>query len=158
MEFKNANIKNIFRIIAEVSGFSLVLSPDVSGTVNIRLIDVPWNKAFELILENNALGRICEGNIIRVVPNATLLAAQVAEPLVTEMIRVNYAVIADMVANLNGIKSGRGVITADNRTNTLILTDIPEKVEEMISIRNWELSGVFIPKERIPVSRVSFPP
>ncbi len=134
MEFQNANIKNIFRIIAEVSGFSLVLSPDVSGTVSIRLIDVPWNKAFELILENNGLGRLCEGNIIRIVPNATLLAAQVAEPLVTEMIRINYAIIADMIKNLNGLKSARGNITADTRTNTLILTDIPEKVDEMISV------------------------
>ncbi len=134
MDFQNANIKNIFRIIAEVSGFNLVLSPDVAGTVNIRLIDVPWNKAFELILDNNALGRICTGNIIRIVPNATLLAAQVAEPLVTEMIRINYAVIAEMVTNLTGLKSPRGNITADARTNTLILTDIPEKVEEMISV------------------------
>ena len=134
MEFQNASIKNIFRIIAEVSGFSLVLSPDVSGAVSIRLVDVPWNKAFELILENNALGRICEGNIIRIVPNATLLAAQVAEPLVTEMIRINYAIIADMVTNLTGLKSARGSITADTRTNTLILTDIPEKVDEMISV------------------------
>ena len=135
MDFQNANIKNIFRIISEISGFNLVLSPDVSGTVNIRLIDVPWNKAFELILDNNALGRICSGrNIIRVVPNATILAAQVAEPLVTEMIRINYAVITDMVANLNGLKSPRGNITADARTNTLILTDIPEKVDEMISV------------------------
>jgi len=135
MDFQNANIKNIFRIIAEVSGFNLVLSPDVSGTVNIRLIDVPWNKAFELILDNNALGRICSGkNIIRVVPNATILAAQVAEPLVTEMIRINYADIKEMLLNLGGLKSPRGSITADTRTNTLILTDIPEKVEEMISV------------------------
>jgi type IV pilus assembly protein PilQ len=135
MDFQNANIKNIFRIIAEVSGFNLVLSPDVSGTVNVRLIDVPWNKAFELILDNNALGRICSGdNIIRVVPNATILAAQVAEPLVTEMIRINYADIAEMLTNLGGLKSPRGSVTADSRTNTLILTDIPEKVEEMISV------------------------
>jgi type IV pilus assembly protein PilQ len=134
MDFQNVNIKNIFRIIAEVSGYNLVLSPDVSGTVNIRLIDVPWNKAFELIMQNNGLGRLCEGNIIRIVPNATLLALQVAEPLVTEMIRINYAVITDMVSNLNGLKSPRGNITADIRTNTLILTDIPEKVEEMISV------------------------
>jgi len=134
MEFQSANIKNIFRIISEVSGFSLVLSPDVSGTMSIRLIDVPWNKAFELIMENNALGRMCEGNIIRIVPKATLLAAQVAEPLVTEMIRINYAVIGDMVKNLNGLKSARGNITADIRTNTLILTDISEKVDEMISV------------------------
>ena len=134
MEFQNANIKNIFRVIAEVSEFSLVLSPDVSGVVSIRLIDVPWNKAFELILENNGLGRVCEDNIIRIVPNATLLAAQVAEPLVTEMIRINYADIAEMVTNLGGLKSPRGSITADARTNTLILADIPEKLDEMISV------------------------
>jgi type IV pilus assembly protein PilQ len=134
MEFQNANIKNIFRIIAEVSGFSIVLSPDVAGLVSIRLINVPWNRAFELILENNALGRLCEGQVIRVVPNATLLAAQVAEPLITEMIRINYADISEMVGNLKGLQSPRGNITADIRTNTLILTDIPEKVEEMISV------------------------
>ena len=134
MDFQNANIKNIFRIISEVSGFNLVLSPTVSGTVNIRLIDVPWNKAFELILENNALGRLCEGNVIRIVPHTVLLAAQVAEPLVTEMIRINYADIAEMNKNLGGLKSPRGNITADTRTNTLILTDIPEKVDEMISV------------------------
>lgn len=134
MDFQNANIKNIFRIISEVSQFNLVLSPDVAGTVNVRLIDVPWNQAFEIILENNALGRLCEGNIIRIVPNATLLAAQVAEPLITEMIRINYADILEMIKNLQGLKSGRGSITADVRTNTLILTDISEKVEEMISV------------------------
>ena len=134
MDFQNVNIKNIFRIIAEVSGYNLVLSPDVRGSVNVRLVDVPWNKAFELILEDNALGRVCESNIIRVVPNTTLLAAQVAEPLVTEMIRINYAIIADMVKNLKGLKSQRGSISADIRTNTLILTDIPEKVDEMISV------------------------
>jgi type IV pilus assembly protein PilQ len=134
IDFQNANIKNIFRIIAEVSGYNLVLSPDVAGTVNVRLVDVPWNKAFELILQNGALGRVCEGNVIRIVPNATLLAAQVAEPLVTEMTRINYAKIEDMVKNLGGLKSPRGSITADVRTNTLILTDIPEKVDEMITV------------------------
>ena len=134
MDFQNANIKNIFLIIAEVSGFNLVLSPDVGGEVNIRLIDVPWNQAFEIILKNNALGRVCEGNIIRIVPNATLLAAQVAEPLITEMIRINYAEIAEMINNLGGLKSARGRVTADVRTNTLILTDIPDKVDEMISV------------------------
>ena len=134
IDFQNANIKNIFRIIAEVSGYNLVLSPDVAGTVNVRLVDVPWNKAFELILKNGALGRVCEGNVIRIVPNATLLAAQVAEPLVTEMIRINYSKIEDMSKNLAGLKSTRGSITADARTNTLILTDIPEKVDEMITV------------------------
>ena len=134
MDFQNANIKNIFRIISEVSEFNLVLSPGVSGTVNIRLIDVPWNKAFELILENNALGRVCEGNIIRIVPYQVLLDSQKAEPLVTEMIRINYADLADMIINLGGLKSDRGKITADTRTNTMILTDVSDKVDEMISV------------------------
>ena len=134
MDFQNANIKNIFRIISEVSEFNLVLSPGVSGTVNIRLIDVPWNKAFELILENNALGRVCEGNIIRIVPYQVLLDSQKAEPLVTEMIRINYADLADMIKNLGGLKSDRGKITADTRTNTMILTDVSDKVDEMISV------------------------
>ena len=156
MDFQSVNIKNIFRIIAEVSGYNLVLSPDVRGAVNVRLVDVPWNKAFELILKNNALGRICEGNIIRIVPNATLLAAQVAEPLVTEMIRINYAIIADMVTNLGGLKSPRGSITADARTNTLILTDIPEKVDEMISVvktLDVKTPQVMIESKIIEVSR-----
>lgn len=129
------SIKSIFRIIAEVSGFNLVLSPDVSGTVNLRLLDVSWNKAFELVLDNNDLGRICSnGNTIRIVPNATLLSLQKVEPLVTEMIRINYAGLADMVENLDFLKSPRGSVTADVQTNTLILTDIPEKVAEMISV------------------------
>ncbi len=135
LDFQNANIKNIFRIISEVSGFNVVLSPDVTGAANIRLIDVPWNTALELILENNALGRVCELNVIRIAPKATLMADQETEALVTEMIRINYADINDMVTNLKGLASqDRGNITADVRTNTLILTDIQVKVDEMTSV------------------------
>jgi type IV pilus assembly protein PilQ len=135
LDFQNANIKNIFRIISEVSGFNVVLSPDVQGTANIRLIDVGWNTALELILENNALGRVCEQNIIRIAPKTTLMADQETEDLVTEMIRINYADITEMVQNLQGLKSAdRGSITADVRTNTLILTDIQDKVNEMVSV------------------------
>jgi Tfp pilus assembly protein PilP len=59
LDFQNVHIKNLFRIISEVSGFNLILSPDVSGFVNIRMLDVPWNEALEIILANNALGREC---------------------------------------------------------------------------------------------------
>ena len=59
LDFQNVQIKNLFRIISEVSGFNLILSPDVSGFVNIRMLDVPWNEALEIILANNALGREC---------------------------------------------------------------------------------------------------
>jgi hypothetical protein len=59
LDFQNVHIKNLFRIISEVSGFNLILSPDVSGFVNIRMLDVPWNEALEIILANNSLGREC---------------------------------------------------------------------------------------------------
>lgn len=135
LEFQNATLKNIFRFLSEVSGFSVVFSPDVEGMATIKLSDVAWNTALELILENNALGRVCEQNIVRIAPKATLAAAKELDPLVTEMVRISYADIEEMVKNLESIKSkDRGSITADIRTNTLILTDISPKIDEMVSI------------------------
>ena len=85
LEFQNATLKNIFRFLSEVSGFSVVLSPDVTGRSNIKLNDVAWNTALELILENNGLGRECKQHIVRIAPKATLAAAKQLEPLSTEM-------------------------------------------------------------------------
>lgn len=67
LDFQNANIKNLFRIIAEFSGFNLILSPEVSGFVDVRMFDVPWNKALEIVLANSSLGRECFGeNAVRI--------------------------------------------------------------------------------------------
>ncbi len=135
LEFQNATLKNIFRFISEVSNFSVVFSPDVQGIATIKLTDVPWNTALELILENNLLGRVCEQNIVRIAPKATLAAAKELDPLTTKMVRISYADIEDMVKNLESIRSSdRGSITADKRTNTLILNDIASKITEMISV------------------------
>lgn len=135
LEFQNATLKNIFRFISEVSNFSVLFSPDVQGMATIKLTDVPWNTALELILENNLLGRVCEQNIVRIAPKATLAAAKELDPLTTKMVRISYADIEEMVKNLESIKSSeRGSITADIRTNTLILTDIAPKITEMISV------------------------
>lgn len=135
LDFQEIDIKNIFRIISDVSELNVVLSPDVAGTLNIRMIDVGWNTALNLILENNLLGRECEQDIVRIAPKTTLAAAEELEPLSTEMIRVSYADITEMVKNLDGIKSAeRATVTADVRTNTLILSDVPSKVNEMISV------------------------
>ncbi len=134
-DFQDASLKNIFRIISDVSGFNVVLSPDVSGNVNVRLVDVGWNTALELILDNYGLARKCQKNIIRIAPKAALEEAKKSEPLVTEMIRISYADIEEMVKNLEKIKSiDRGQISSDTRTNTLILTDIEDKIEEMVSV------------------------
>lgn len=153
LDFQDANIRNLFRIFSEISGFNLILSPEVDGRVNMRLMDVPWNEAFEVILSNNRLGRQCLGeNIIRVVSLQTLAEeenAKVAEnnrkrekevsealsaELVTEIVRVNYGDIQDVAKSLETLKTERGKITVDVRTNTLIVTDIQSYVDDMTKL------------------------
>ena len=153
LDFQNADVRNLFRIFAEISGFNVILSPEVGGSVNIRMIDVPWNQAMEIILTNSALGRECfGGNIVRVATKVTLAAEDTArlsektravserlnerdsEDLVTEVVRVNHADITELSTSLNALKSARtdALITIDTRTNTLILNDLRHHVDDML--------------------------
>ncbi|MCH8311704.1 MAG: type IV pilus secretin PilQ [Nitrospinae bacterium] len=153
LDFQDANVRNLFRIFSEISGFNLILSPEVEGIVNMRLLDVPWNEAFEIILKNSGLGRQCLGkNIIRVVSLQTLareeereveenirkrdkeVSEKLAAELITEVIRINYADIKEVAINLETLKTERGKITVDARTNTLILTDIDENLADMVKL------------------------
>ncbi|MGV7220445.1 MAG: type IV pilus secretin PilQ [Nitrospinales bacterium] len=147
-DFQNANLKNILRIIAEVAGFNLVLSQDVQGTTNLKMTDVPWNKALSLILSNNGLARDCDGIIMRVATEATLEASRVEGVLVTEMIRINYADLAKLVPSLAGIKSARGSIKTDKRTSTLIVTDVQEIISDMRNI----IKNLDKPTQQVTVS------
>ena len=153
LDFQDANVRNLFRIFSEISGFNLILSPEVAGEVNMRLLDVPWNEALEVILKNSNLGRQCLGqNIIRVASLQTLaqeeeqkveenvrkrdkeLSEELAAELVTEVVRINYANIKEVALNLETLKSERGKITVDSRTNTLILTDIDQNLDDMVKL------------------------
>ena len=119
LDFQNADVRNLFRIFAEISGLNVILSPEVGGSVNIRMMDVPWNQAMEIILTNSALGRECFGNnIVRVATKVVLAAeasALVAEKnravadrtterdsqdLVTEVVRINHADITELSTSL----------------------------------------------------------
>jgi len=154
LDFQNADVRNLFRIFAEISGFNVILSPEVGGSVNIRMIDVAWNQAMEIILSNSGLGRECFGNnIVRVVSRTVLTAeeaARVAEKaratserintrdaqdLVTEVVRIDNANIAELSTNLLALKSARAdaKITVDTRTNTLILNDLRKHVDDMLA-------------------------
>ena len=153
LDFQNADVRNLFRIFAEISGFNVILSPEVGGSVNIRMIDVPWNQAMEIILTNSALGRECfGGNIVRVATKVVLAAeasALVAEKnravadrtterdsqdLVTEVVRINHADITELSTSLTALRSARqdGRITVDTRTSTLILNDLRHHVNDML--------------------------
>ena len=78
LDFQNANIRSLFRIISEFSGFNVIFSPEVVGSVNIRIYDMPWNQALEIILSNSELGRECFGNNVVRIANRKTIAAEVA--------------------------------------------------------------------------------
>ena len=153
LDFQNADVRNFFRTFSEISGFNIIISQEVSGTLSIRLNDVPWNEALEIALSNINLGRECfDNNFVRIASNTVLAAEeservaekarsaaeraneQNAQALVTEVIRVNNANITTLAANLNALKSSRtdAQITVDIRTNTLILNDLRKHVNDML--------------------------
>ena len=153
LDFQNVDVRNAFSIFADISGYNFVLSPEVGGTVNIRMADVPWNKAMEIILSNGGMGRECFGkNIVRIASKAVFAteeSARVAEKgraaterineeaaqdLVTEVVRIDNADIAELVTSLTALKSARedAKITVDTRTNTLILNDLRKHVDDML--------------------------
>jgi type IV pilus assembly protein PilQ len=134
MDFKDADINNLLRIIAEVSGMNVVSGSDVSGRVTVRLVNVDWQQALDVILKINNMGYELDGNIIRVAPLAKLAAERkmkedqkraeedarlaavkrqeteqqfqkAVEPLETEVIAVNYAKAGDVVKNLDRLKT-----------------------------------------------------
>jgi len=141
LDFKDADIKNILRLIAEVSNLNIIAGEDVKGKITIRLVDVPWDQALDIILQSNDLGKVRIGNVIRVAPidklkkeEEEVLAARRAkeklEDLGTELIAVNYATAKDLEDQIKGILSDRGSVTVDERTNILIVKDISSAIDE----------------------------
>jgi len=134
LDFQNVEVIDILRIIADISGYNIVLSKGSFGLTNIKLKDVPWNQVLEIILKNNGLGRECDGNIIRIASQAALAAGQEEGLLVTEIVRVNYADLDALATGLLKMMSERGSINKNQHINSLILNDIQEKVDEVKSV------------------------
>ena len=140
LDFKDADIRNIFRLIAEVSDLNIVIGDEVKGRVTIKLVEVPWDQALEVILQTQSLGMVRTGNVIRIAPieklrkeRETGLASKRAqekmEDLRTEMIHLKYAIASDMVPVVKNFLSERGTVSVDQRTNTLIIRDTSENIE-----------------------------
>jgi len=144
LDFKDADIRNILRLIAEVSNLNIVAGDDVQGTVTLRLTDVPWDQALDVILLSNNLGKTLEGNILRVAPierlnrerQAAIAARETEaklEPLKKGLIPVSYAdasELKDVIIN-SKVLSPRGSIEIDQRTNTMIVIDIEKNIREV---------------------------
>jgi type IV pilus assembly protein PilQ len=136
VNLKDVDLKDFFRLIHEISGLNVVLDPNVKGTLTIVLDDVPWDQALDIVLKNNDLARQLEGNVLRIATVDTLRkeaeakrAQQEAEALAVEKVSVtrflSYAHSKDVVPTVKKFLTQRGDVISDDRTNALIISDIP---------------------------------
>ena len=139
VNLKDVDLKDFFRLIHEISGLNVVLDPDVKGTLTIVLDDVPWDQALDIVLKNNTLSRQLDGNVLRIASVETLRkeaearrAQQEAEALAVEKVTVtrflSYAHSKDVVQTVKKFLSQRGDVEADDRTNAIIINDIPSVI------------------------------
>lgn len=173
LNFQNIEVRSVLQVIADFTGMNIVASDSVTGNITLRLKDVPWDQALDVIMKNKGLDMRKSGNVISIAPadelaskeKAALEATQAIqdlEPLRTEVFTLRYQKADDFRNLLNGTGAGaaggggatgvasrilskRGTVSADPRTNTLFIQDTPKKLEEIQSILN---------KVDIPVKQV----
>lgn len=160
LNFQDIPVRSVLEVLAEFTGINIVASDTVKGNITLRLNNIPWDEALDIILKSSGLGQKQVGNVIMVAPASELAAQekqdltakqdfQQLEPLQTQYLRLNYAK-AETVASLlkndnNSLLSARGSVSVDTRTNTIIVQDTPTS---LLNVQN------LIAKLDIPVQQV----
>lgn len=149
LNFQNIEVRAILQLIADFTGLNMVTSDAVGGNVTLRLKNVPWDQALDIILRSRGLGMRQSGNVIMVAPSEELAARERLEleasrqveelaPLRTEFMQINYANASDLMtliqAEENNLLSERGNVSIDERTNILIIQDISSSLESVRSL------------------------
>jgi type IV pilus assembly protein PilQ len=150
--FQDIPVRSVLQLIADVSDLNIVVADNVGGNLTLRLTNVPWDQALDIVLDARNLDKRENGNVIWIAPTADIAAREQQllqaikdrkelEPLVTSLIKVSYATAEDLQSLIDsaransqggddaGLLSDRGSIAIDNRTNTLMVTDTPARVE-----------------------------
>ena len=136
VNLKDVDLKDFFRLIHEISGLNIVLDPSVKGTVTLVLDDVPWDQALDIVLKNNSLDRELQGNVLRIAATDTLRREAVDRRAQSEAIALavdrqtitrflSYAKAKEVVPTIKKFLTARGDVISDERTNALIISDIP---------------------------------
>lgn len=158
LDFKDADIHNILRLLSEVGNVNVVTADDVGGSITIKMRGVPWDQALDVILTAKGLGMVRRGNLIRVAPQATLererqMAIQRQKdnldlaPLETRLIPVSYASAGDLQGRVTDLLSPRGKVSVDGRTNILVVRDVAgnlDAVEELVRSLDSQTPQVLI--------------
>lgn len=145
INFQDIPVRNVLQLIADYNGFNLVVSDSVTGNLTLRLDGVPWQQVLDIILQVKGLDKRVEGNVVLVAPKAELDAQQKQRleqarmeeelgDLSSELIQVNFAKASDIAGLIGGegelsMLSSRGNITVDERTNSLLIRDLPNNIE-----------------------------
>lgn len=151
IDLQNASVEQVLRLISEISGYNLILDDDISGNISLKLVDIPWDQALDLVLLQKNLGMVIKGNIMRIAKVAKLeaeraqlqkareAAIQAQEsmrnlaPLKTEYMQINYNTAAEFEGKVKAMLTGRGSVSSDPRTNILIVTDTEESLNRIDS-------------------------
>jgi type IV pilus assembly protein PilQ len=169
LDFKDFDIHNVLRLLADVGGVNIVVADDVKGTVTITMKDVPWDQALDVILRSKGLGMQRDGNLIRVAPAATLekeleqeiaraKAAVELKPIDTRLIPLSYAEAEKILPRIQDVMSPRGKVSVDARTNTLIVSDVAGNIalaEDLVRNLDTQTPQVLI-EARIVEARSNF--
>ncbi|MBF0294121.1 MAG: type IV pilus secretin PilQ [Magnetococcales bacterium] len=175
LDVKDIDIQNALRFMAEIAKINIILSDAVTGTLTMHISDVPWDQALDLMLEAKGLGKIRQGNVLRIAPRADLqksTEARIAEqnshkqlePVVTEMIPVSFSQSDKIKALLlegdqakgTRLLSSQGTVSLDERTNTLIVKDVASnlaQIRDMVKKLDQPTPQVLIEARIVEVER-----
>ena len=142
LKFKDADLRDVILYLGHFAGLNVVFDPDVRGTVTCDLQDVPWDQALDIILKLNKMGKTLEGNVLRIAPMAVLTredeelrrlqdSKELAAPIQLKVFDLSYAKATDVESLLRAKISTRGEIIVDERTNTLIISDVRDRFETL---------------------------
>jgi type IV pilus secretin PilQ/predicted competence protein len=148
LKLKDSDLRDVVLYLAEFAGLNVVFDPDVRGTVTVNLQLVPWDQALDIILKQNKMGKTIEGNILRVAPVTVLTreeeeqrrlkeSKELSGPVIVKTITLSYSKAKDVQTLLHSKISSRGEIIVDERTNTLLISEVRDKLdllEKLISV------------------------
>ncbi len=158
LDFQDAEITSILRLLADISAKNMVIAEDVKGKMTLKLLNVPWDQALDIVLKMNNLGKVEEESVIRIGTLGSLARQQEeeakakesmikAEDLITKVININYAKAQELSDSVKKNLSARGDITIDGRTNSMIIKDVEKiivNITELIKVLDTPTPQVMI--------------
>lgn len=163
LNFQDIEIRAILQIIADFSGFNIIASDNVKGNITLRLQDVPWDQALDIILKSEGLDKRTYGNVMLVGPATEIAAREKIElegqkqiqdlgPMRSELIAIKYADGEDLASLLkdksNSLMTSRGTVSVDKRTNTLLIQDVDTKLSEIHAL----IDKLDVPVRQVEIS------